>query len=191
MLEHPPRMYAGFLTAILAVVAWFEASILAGFQAAVVGSFALLMIVATGFCWADWLSYKALARYRQYREALAETERVRLIRELRQLQPFQADLLYKEIINLVGIPGSNGPIYSLQLGEARVPLHFIEDFFDWPDPEYLKPIREYPDKTNEREWAQALTAYLISMGFAEPANGNHSARWAHREDALNWLGLEE
>lgn len=147
-------------------------------------------IIAALVYWLDWLVWSAVARYKQYREALSITEKVRVIQAVAQLNEVQIRLLESGTGVVEVMAGAPNPSYVLRVGSATVPFEFIEQFLDLDDAAYLCPVSTWTEGSKRREWAQLITNHLVLMGFAEIHNGNKAARWVDRPGALKWIGLD-
>jgi hypothetical protein len=138
----------------------------------------------------DWLIWSAVARFKQYREALSITEKVRVIQAVAQLNEVQIRLLESGTGVIEVMAGAPNPSYVLRVGGATVPFDFIEQFLDLDDAAYLCPVSTWTEGSKRREWAQLFTNHLVLMGYAELHNGNKAARWVDRAGALKWIGLD-
>jgi hypothetical protein len=77
--------------------------------------------------------------------------------------------------------------------DAVIPYTFIQDFLARSSFTKLQKIGNYSDKTQGREWAQALTDELVRQGYALPANSNEPALWLSGDSRARFaqeLGVE-
>lgn len=189
MLESP-RLSVSVAWGLLAVLCWW----LAGYGLATplnvlpgMGSFVFGLAAAVNGI--DFLLFKWSLRVRLFYEAKATTERVRVIQLLGALNDEQLKALGAGAVEVNVLGGSPGPLFTLTVGEGKIPYSFIREFLSQGDDTYLCPVGLYSEGTKRREWAQWLTAYFIMFGFAERASGNRSARWANKGAALAYIGL--
>lgn len=80
-----------------------------------------------------------------------------------------------------------GLIPALRVNDGSVPMSFVTLFWEMSDDEFCVPVRTWASETRERKWAEQLTRWLISMGFATPASGNNPAAWTDTGRSGNWL----
>jgi hypothetical protein len=156
---------------------------------AVMGIFLLLWALITAV---DTIQFKANARLKEQRQAMAITERVAVLEKIRQMRPEQIAALDKYISTIEIIAGDAGPIYTVRLpvGSAA-PLSFIEELIERGDAEHLGAVRNYSEGSAERDWAERFTGFCIFNGWAAPAAGPYPARWVDKAKCLHALGLEE
>ena len=90
----------------------------------------------------------------------------------KQIEFFKANALIIRVIM-----GNDGLVKYLQWMDNLISFNFIYQFLERSDDDFLPPVRQWPEGSNERDWAQAFTALLVNYGWAEPAAGNRPARW--------------
>jgi hypothetical protein len=152
--------------------------------------FALVLFLASAVKGLDWLWWLIVARFKQVREAMALTEKVKVIQAISLLNDAQIRLLESGTGVIEVMAGAPNPSYVLRVGGATVPFDFIEQFLNLDDGAYLCPVSTWTEGSKRREWAQLLTNHLVLMGYAELHNGNKAARWVNRQAALAWIGLD-
>jgi hypothetical protein len=176
-----PNLVISLFLAVLATVA------------ARIGAGALLagvLLAGAGLVLVNWIVYQVGQRFTEYRDALAITERVKLLQALSTLNPDQVRLLElnSPVVSVLG--GEPEPCYYLRVGGSEVPFQFIEQFIERGGPEHLAPVGSWSEGSKQRAWAEALTNYLVVLGFAELARGNRSARWLDQARAMKWIGIQ-
>ena len=143
----------------------------------------------------NWLTYNVTARAEEMQRARALTPEIQLADRRLLLVEKIASMPADRIATLAAfampitefIGGNLGPIPALRVGEGNVPMWFVSKFWTMSTDEYLVPIRTWNSETRERQWAEALTNYLINFGLASPAAGNNPAKWVNVEAANVWL----
>jgi hypothetical protein len=156
---------------------------------ALAGIFLLVWALITAV---DTIQFKANARLREQRQAMAITERVAVLEKIRQMRPDQINALDKYVSTIEIIAGDAGPIYTVRLPTGpAAPLSFIEELIDRGDADHLGPIRNYSEGSAERDWAERFTGFCVFNGWAAPASGPYAARWIDKAKCLHALGLEE
>jgi len=153
----------------------------------------MLAILGAGaiFAWLDWLAYRMMAYWRSQREIDTITAELRNLQVIEHMRP-EAIQMVLAMWPMVSIfPGSNGPEFSLEIGGAKIPYVWIDQFLRMGDGEYLCPVRMWSDGSREREWANLLTNWMVMMGFAAEARGMRPARWIERTRGLAAIGILE
>lgn len=151
---------------------------------------AAILFVAALVYGLDWFAWSMLARYKQYREALSITEKVKVIQAISVLNDAQIRLLENGTGVVEVMAGAPDPSYVLRVGGGAIPFDFIEQFLSLDDGDYLCPVSTWTEGSKRREWANLLTNHFVMMGFAHLHNGNKAARWVDRPGALKWIGLD-
>jgi hypothetical protein len=144
---------------------------------------------------ANWLAYNVAERVGDYNRAHMLSPEVALADRRLQLVERISNMPADRIATLAAfampitefIGGNLGPIPALRVGEGNVPMFFVAKFWEMSTDEYLVPVRTFASETKERQWAEALTAYLCNFGLALPAAGNNPAKWTSAENAHRWL----
>jgi hypothetical protein len=191
MLENAPRMMNWIALALLAVICWWSADNL--FEPPInliPGLFAFVFALAGAVSCTDWMLYKVSQRVRSIYDSRAVTERVKLIQALSVLNDNQLKALENTSVQVSVMGGQPGPIYSLKVGSENITFDFVREFINMGDDDYLCPVSLWAEGSKKREWAQALTAYFISFGFATRHNGNKAAKWTNKPGALAWIGMD-
>jgi hypothetical protein len=70
--------------------------------------------------------------------------------------------------------GLDGGTY---LHGTDAPLWFVQEFLSYSHNRLLCPVRKWSEGTDERNWAQQITAVLIEFGFATVSSGPYASRW--------------
>ena len=154
--------------------AWMQSDI---FQALLVLSGVVLAFIAAA-SGLTWLEKHASDWVRDIRFAwLAGSEKVAIVNAFGKLTPAQTEAVRMYATQIDVLTGEPGPVYKLITGTVKVPMVFVKKFLSSGDGLYLPPVRNYPDGTRERAWAEAVTAHLIFLAFAERAIGNLPAHW--------------
>jgi hypothetical protein len=138
----------------------------------------------------DWIWHRAGHHYRAIQDLRARTAQVRIMELVNQMTPEQ--IAYANSLQFVIklLPGEPAPVvYALQIGDVSVPIDFVRYFISMSDDVYLPPIRQWQDGSLNRQYAVYLTNHLISLGYANPAAGNHAATWIDKARALRSMGL--
>lgn len=137
-----------------------------------------------------WIVFRFVVQMRLVIMARAETERVLIMRSIEKMQPYQLNYLSTVDPMVITLPGSAGPVVMLmRINGVDIPFDFLMQFFEQSEGSYLVPVGSFSEGTKQRQWAVLLTAHLITQGFAERANGNHSARWTNRAGAEAWFNM--
>ena len=143
----------------------------------------------------NWLTYNVTARAEEMQRARALTPEIQLADRRLLLVEKIASMPADRIATLAAfampitefVGGNLGPIPMMRVGEGNVPMYFIAKFWEMSTDTYLVPVRTFASETKERQWAEALTAYLCNFGLALPAAGNNPAKWTSAENAHRWL----
>lgn len=139
---------------------------------------------------AHWMLYRVVAQVRLIVMSRAQTERVLIMQIIAQMQPHHLNYLSTIDPMIITLPGDAGPVVMLmRINGVDIPFDFVMQFFEQSEGSYLVPVGSFAEGTKQRNWAVLLTAHLITQGFAERANGNHSARWTNREGAERWFNM--
>ena len=147
----------------------------------------------------NWLTYNVTARAEEMQRARALTPEIQLADRRLQLVERIANMPSDRIATLAAfampitefIGGNLGPIPALRVGEGNVPMWFVAKFWEMSTDTHLVPVSTWNSETRERQWAEALTNYLINFGLASPAAGNNPAKWTSAENAHTWLFGDE
>jgi hypothetical protein len=188
-----PRLYEPILLSLLAALAlllatrqekwpdWLRAFLI------VVG---LVFLVWAVFTTIDVMVFRANMRLRERQMALARTERVMMLEQLKQLNRMQIEALsqYTPVYELVG--GDTKPLMYLRVFGGTVPAGFVDEFLRLGDEAHLCPVSRWSEGTREREWAEQFTRYAIAQGWATKAAGPYPAKWKNLERAYQALGYE-
>lgn len=193
MIDYP-RLSTPILLGLLAIlclaVAWKQDDWPEWVKVALAaaGIFLLLWALITAI---DTIQFKANARLKEQRQAMAITERVMVLDKLRQMRPDQLLAMDKYISTIEILAGDAGPIYTVRLpvGSAA-PLDFIVELIDAGDEGHLGAVRNYAEGSKERDWAERFTNFAIYNGWAAAAAGPYPARWVDRGKCYHALGLE-
>ena len=198
MSDPYPKLFAPIVLFILVVIflliayhgeklpEWLRAFCV--FSGLICGIFAVLST-------ANWLAYNVAERVGDYNRAhmlnpevaLAD-RRLLLVEKIASMPADRIATLAAFAMPITEFIGGNlGPIPALRVGEGNVPMFFVAKFWEMSTDEYLVPVRTFASETKERQWAEALTAYLCNFGLALPAAGNNPAKWVNVEAANVWL----
>jgi hypothetical protein len=145
-----------------------------------------ILLAIAGALLLAWLAFQAAEARHDWVRANSWNVECTLLHERRELtlDLRGVDELTKQIIIQNGVLGVS---YRLFDDIPRVALQndptyeFLYEFIEASNDVFLCPIGAYSEGSEERAWAQALTAYFVRIGEAEPARGNMSARWKSAE----------
>lgn len=158
----------------------------------------LVFIFFAGVEFINWTMQVYIARQRDLKkndginaETVALEKRIELARAMRQLPPeaWNAIQNYGPLVS--ALAGSAGPIASLKTGEVDIPYTFIDVFFAKSTELELCPNSTWSDGSRDRQYAEALVAWLSLRGYVVYLGrhgGPRPTRWAYRgarTDALN------
>jgi len=189
-----PRLGTVIIYGLLVIATWVAYKFLDGkpvWQLALVGV-GLVWLVAAGFALVDWGLYIGGVRLLAYRQAMAITPYLELVKSLSMLRPDQAKIvpieMYRATVEILG--GEDGPEYMLRTPWGPVPRWFVEEFLDQSSDQFLYPIRRFADGTSERDWATWLTDWFVHVAqIALPHEGSHSAAWRDGSMRVRAYGL--
>lgn len=185
MDNRPPIWYgvllafvvAGMIAASPLGIAWLPLQ-------AGLGVLALALGIGWVAAFVAWASRQADEHYAARQDARAVTPTLLLVRAVSQLTSEQIPLIPKGLLDSVekvGYTDVEGKWIAHLITEwGPVPFDFIATFLANSDEETCWGIGDTANKTAERDYAQAFTAWLIHHKpnpFALPAQGPHSARW--------------
>ena len=93
------------------------------------------------------------------------------------------------------IPGhGTAPLYIIVMPNGvEVPRIFAHDFLAESVGTYLVERRRFSEGSSQHLWADTLTNFFIAHGYAEDAQGNHSAHWISermRDEGLASIGYQ-
>lgn len=151
----------------------------------------IIAVVGCLFSLVDWLTYTWALRVRDFHDAKANTERVKMAETIAKMTASQITALAQYVPTILVTAGEMGPLFALDLDDGKIPMNFVSEFVRQGNRQYLAPIGTYSDGTDERTWAQSLTAYLITLRYADPAVGNRPAKWRNYPGAMLALGLSD
>lgn len=137
----------------------------------------------------DWITFESAVRLREWRLAASITTQTRLAQYIESMTPDQLNVLRLYVPSIIVMASGQGPNMRLETGIEDIPYHFIKWFIRESPQPYLIPIRDFSDGTEDYRRAVILTTWLVSMGFADPAVGPHSAKWKNLPGALEALGI--
>ena len=138
----------------------------------------------------EYVGYKVAMVQRVMHEAKSRTEEVRKLELIASMNKDQFELLRQNVLVIRVILSNLGKVKIYQWQFQEIPDHFVIDFIDASEGDYLCPVRRYPEGSAERDWAIALTDMLVTYEYAAPAKGNRPAKWADHQSALEFLELE-
>lgn len=157
------------------------------------GTWAVVMGVGNFIAWAAMV-HAEVAHQRRETEVLTPVNQAlmlasRLTSEQVSIMP---DLRFRhEVETVMGMEGATA--HFLRTPGGSIPFVWVEEFLRDCGVTWLKPVRNYADGTPGREYATALTEWLIQQGYAVPAAGNRAAMWMTehaREQVKRILGFE-
>lgn len=129
----------------------------------------------------NWLAYVLAQRGAEIRhiQTISQvTEVLRLMSGLSNEAQVELALHFGALgVEYRGLAHDTGPTLSFQVNGHWISPDFIQEFLLRADDRYLPAVRQWPDKTRERMWAESLTSWFISRQYALPARGNHPAVW--------------
>lgn len=192
MLEQPPKTLTWVAWAVICMVL-IEAARRAGQGGLGYLAVGLAMVagIAAGVEGIYWILYRAVSRYQKIMEVRSITERVRIYEIWSHMSETHMRFMQAMDPTIITLPGSHGPVnLLLRVSGTEIPFDFIIEFFAQSESTYLVPVGSYVEGSKQRQWAVALTGHFIRQGFAEKANGNHSARWTDRAGAIRWVNLD-
>jgi hypothetical protein len=135
--------------------------------------------------------YRAAAVIYQISRAKAITPDSEVLRQLGQLQDYQAEIYLKRTSALVGVPGVAGPTMFYDVDGEMIPADFVTEYLE-KSQAHLKPVRDYSEGSSGRKWATAITDFYVKRGLARPAIGNQAAQWTYGyAQAVLWFTLPE
>lgn len=130
----------------------------------------------------NWLSYNLTARVEHLRRVQNMTPTLDALRVMASLSPAaQVELALHFGLLGVSYPAilsERGPLFYLPLRGYRIGYEFIDEFMQRSDDRYLCPVGTWGEGSNERNWAVALTSFLVERGYATAyAGGPKPAAW--------------
>lgn len=152
----------------------------------------MIFVGAALFYSLDWLMMHIGEWREAWRRADAVSERVRILDYLSHLTPMQLEALnqYVPVVNILG--GTPAPVFQLKTPGGDIPWTFITDtFLPQCNDVYLAPVSSWSEGSHDRIYAEALTRYFITLGFAGEAIGNKPAKWLNKDAAMKWIGLDD
>lgn len=156
---------------------------------------AAVSAIAAFFLGVEWMLTLRENMHRKRREADAITPTYLAAQAVRFLSPEALAVIpkWEHTLSVGHIVTPAGREDVLITTEAVLPFSFVHDFLVRSSYTRLEKIGNYPGKTKEREFAQAMTAELCRKGYALPANGNEPALWLTAESRKRFadeLGIE-
>lgn len=186
MLEGQPRMITWVIWGSLAAICGGLVNQFGGLALAACGVLALAAVLSC----LNWIACQSTRRVGELVLARSMSERVRIIQEVGKLTPEQVKLLEDQNPVVTVLGGEPSPVFALRVGnDVEIPFQFIHEFLDRGKEDSLCPVSSWSEGTRHRQYAEALTNYLVILGFAEPAKGNRAARWLDQARALRWMGI--
>ena len=144
-----------------------------------------LILAGMGFAsFVHWLGAAHAIVLRDTNEARSMTEKVKMAEAISRMAPDQIRALTLFVPSILVTAGEAGPLFDLDLEDGKVPMRFVKEFFAQGNRQYMAPVRIYSDGTDERKWAQQITAYMVLLGVAKPAEGKYSAKWTNYDGAM-------
>ncbi len=129
----------------------------------------------------NWYSVGEVERFERKQYARAHTPYSLAAELTHQLTPEQLAILPRYLAKEEGIGYADQDDDWVQYFVCEygiIPWEFIHTFLEQSDPVSLMSINTTSDKTPEREFAKALTSYLVDKKFAVPHAGNQPAKWS-------------
>jgi hypothetical protein len=153
--------------------------------------FGLAMLGAAMFSLLDWASFVVIMRLSDANEAMAITERVKILEFIQRMTVAQISAINQYMPSIEYIIGNTGPAKNLRVKQGLIPYTFVDEFVQNGNEEYLAPVGLWSDGTDARLYAQWITQTLVSLGYAKEAAGNNSAKWVDVRAALIAIGYTE
>ena len=187
-----PRLATPIICALISTLAlslaWKESGWPDWVRIVLVGIGGLMLFVAA-VTLINWIVANFNERLLEYHTAMAHTERTAMLDTISHMSAEQVAILNQYVPVVEILAGLPGPIYRLVTPTGTVPQTFIDEFLIRSTDEYLAPIRSWSDGSNERQWAENFTQFLIVMGNARQASGPHPAAWVDKNGALKSIGI--
>jgi hypothetical protein len=135
--------------------------------------------VSAFFLGLEWLLIDLVETHRKHKEAEAITPTYMAAQAVRFLSAEALAVIphWEHMLRVGHLMGPAGASDFLITDTAVIPYNFISDFLGRSSFTRLDKIGNYSDKTQGREYAQALTDELCKRGYALPANGREPALW--------------
>jgi len=151
--------------------------------------------VSAMFLWLEWLLVVIENQHRERRMSDAITPTSEAAKAVRWLTPEQVAAVprWEHMLRVGHILEPAGASDFLITDDAVIPYSFICDFLERSSFTKLDKIGNYSDKTEGREYAQALTEELAKRGYALPAKGNEPALWVSADSRSRFaqeMGVE-
>ena len=190
-----PGLFTPILLALLAVLslslAWKQERFPEWLRVFLMLAGLILLVMAT-FAVIDLLADRYATYQSRMYAAQARTEAVLKLEAFARLTSEQATFFMASAANILMVMDNGlATEFVFRWMNQEIPFTFVEAFIDAGGSDYLCPVRNYPEGTNEREWARVLTGFFTQKGLAEEAKGPHPAKWLDYNGALVSLGMAE
>ena len=172
---------------ICAVIAWRQTDWMMEVRLLLVLAAVVFLALAIAAALA-WMQLNAAIIEEQRQRAYACSERVRLVMELRYLNPEQLAALgkYTQVIETLSHDADVTPIPCWPLmGGGKTTKAFIQRFIGMGDERDLPAIRALDD--DDVDQARQVIADFVQRGWVRPARGNQPAQWISRDSAINQI----